>query len=562
MSVYSQYACETAISLNPETFAMPRRKPKNAQKTVQPRNNINVLQQNKSADNTANINVNHHVTTDLPLDAKLASCDINKDNQPDIIDANRNPETTALYDELESFRHRWKREIATSKTGESAEAIAGGSTCKPDQLSGTSEPESTEARYARAKKLFLTAVQLEQDEMQYESIRYYKEAMHLCPDIEKQIFREQCEASAQEASSKKLQNDFSSRTQTQSLLKDLRLDGRSGDEDEQRSLLERLEEQIILSNQRDGRTTLCRPRNKIKPNTVHVSELPHDLIIQIFRYVVGRELDLASLEILGLVCRGFFVLSRDNSLWQRICQATWGSDVTEGLLRAHHETRDVDKENDELCRKSEPLDWRQLYMKKPRPNFDGIYMSKTRYVRQGDAGFQDLTYRPFHVIRYYRYIRFFPDKRVLILTTNEEPEKIVPIFRHALFAKQFSPELSILEGTYDFDDKNQMTIVAEKDCLAPIHHRQCGIMSRRQAQMYWSRQTPIAQQFTMKFELKTVEHKPYTNNVLKWLDYTIVTTLETGQEVTRFDLAPDTFPSLAYCRVRRFNLRSLNPLDF
>ena len=200
------------------------------------------------------------------------------------------------------------------------------------------------------------------------------------------------------------------------------------------------------------------------------------------------------------------------------------------------------------------IDWQ---WDRPRVNFDAIYISRTRYIRQGDVGFQDITYRPFHVTRYYRYLRFFPDRRVLILTTNEEPDKIIPIFRHALQARQFSSELSVLEGTFELTGDNQVHIVAEKDCLASSS---APLNQRRQASVHWSRQTPITQKFNLKFELKTVSNKPYRNNVLKWLDYTILARFESSQEVTSFDVSQDSFPSLIFSRVKRFNLRTSNPL--
>lgn len=280
-------------------------------------------------------------------------------------------------------------------------------------------------------------------------------------------------------------------------------------------------------------------------------------MLQIYRYVIGEDLDLASLESLGLVCRGFYLLSKDSNLWRSICHSTWGK-LTLAFPRGGDESSSCDKEN---CNHnaSAPLDWRQMFLERPRVNFDGVYISRTRYIRQGDVGFQDITYRPFHVIRYYRYLRFFPDLRVLILTTNEEPDKIIPIFRHALHAKQFSSELSILEGSFEFNSSNQINIVAEKDCRATVNMSQLN--HRRQAQLHWSRQTPLTQKFNLRFELKTAKNKPYRNNVLKWLDYSILTRLETGQEVTTFDLTPDTFPNLLFSRVKHFNLKITNPLN-
>lgn len=41
--------------------------------------------------------------------------------------------------------------------------------------------------------------------------------------------------------------------------------------------------------------------------------------------------------------------------------------------------------------------------------------------RQG----MDQSYRPFHVVRYFRYLRLFPDGTALALTTADQPSSIV-----------------------------------------------------------------------------------------------------------------------------------------
>jgi len=439
-------------------------------------------------------------------------------------------DAATLHLELDSFRLRWKRELEDTKFQPSQSTDS----CQENKEVCTfeekiSQPEPSELTYAKAKKLFLTAVELEQSDMHFESIRYYKQAMHLCPDIEKRIFSEQCEASIK--SSKDL---YVIESSAKEKVRD----------QEEVDLVHRIR-QVCHDSADNGNPVYCRPHFKPKSDVFHFSDLPHELMVQIFRYIIGEELDLASLESVGLVCRGFYLLSRDPSLWRSICYSSWGSSALNYVLK------------DGTGGDEKQVDWRKMFLERPRVNYDGIYISRTRYVRQGDTGFQDITYRPFHVVRYYRYLRFFPDRRVIILTTNEEPDKIVPIFRHVLYARQFSSELSILEGSFEFVDSNQIVIVAERDCRAKLT---MSNNPRRQAQLDWSRQTPISQKFNFRFELKTVETKPYRNNVLKWLEYTILARYETSQETTSFDLSPETFPSLNFSRVRRFNLRLNRPL--
>ncbi|PIO29256.1 hypothetical protein AB205_0189600 [Aquarana catesbeiana] len=92
---------------------------------------------------------------------------------------------------------------------------------------------------------------------------------------------------------------------------------------------------------------LCQP--EYDATQTHISELPMEVLMYVFRWVVSSELDLRSLEQLSLVCKGFYICSSQLNL----------------LL--------------------------------------------------------------FH--NYYRYMRFFPDGQIIMLTTPEEPQTIVPRLR-------------------------------------------------------------------------------------------------------------------------------------
>lgn len=51
------------------------------------------------------------------------------------------------------------------------------------------------------------------------------------------------------------------------------------------------------------------------------------------------------------------------------------------------------------------LSWRDMYIERPRLQFNGCYISKTTYFRHGENSFQDQYYRPWHLVEYYRYLR-------------------------------------------------------------------------------------------------------------------------------------------------------------
>lgn len=52
----------------------------------------------------------------------------------------------------------------------------------------------------------------------------------------------------------------------------------------------------------------------------HISSLPMEVLLLIFRWVVSRDLDIRSLEMCSMVCRGFYVGARDSEIWRLICK--------------------------------------------------------------------------------------------------------------------------------------------------------------------------------------------------------------------------------------------------
>ena len=66
-----------------------------------------------------------------------------------------------------------------------------------------------------------------------------------------------------------------------------------------------------------------------------------------------------------------------------------------------------------------------MYINRPRLRFNGCYISKTTYVRPGENSFQDTNYQPWHLVTYFRYIRFFPEGLALLLTTADGPSLTV-----------------------------------------------------------------------------------------------------------------------------------------
>jgi len=49
------------------------------------------------------------------------------------------------------------------------------------------------------------------------------------------------------------------------------------------------------------------------------------------------------------------------------------------------------------------------------------------YTREGERGFQDEFYKSWHLVCYYRYLRFFSEGRVSMLTCADEPREGVRV---------------------------------------------------------------------------------------------------------------------------------------
>uniref|UniRef100_A0A8C1VLY3 F-box only protein 9 n=1 Tax=Cyprinus carpio TaxID=7962 RepID=A0A8C1VLY3_CYPCA len=280
-----------------------------------------------------------------------------------------NTEDSDLQMELSAFRAKWMSELQPSSGGKKSVSKFADLKRKQDI-----------AREGKARELFLKAVEEEQNGAVYEAIKYYKSAMQLVPDIEFKINY-----------SRTPDPDRSG-----SYLEDNENDREIDD------LLTYFQQQLTLC---DGTMKLCEPATD--STQLHISALPFEVLMYIFRWVVSCDLDLRALEQLSLVCRGFYICARDPEIWRSACLRVWGRSCTKMLPFSS---------------------WREMFLERPRVRFDGVYISKTSYIRQGEESL-DGFYRAWHQVEYYRYLRFFPDGQVMMLTTPEDPLITVPRLR-------------------------------------------------------------------------------------------------------------------------------------
>uniref|UniRef100_A0A7N6A601 F-box only protein n=1 Tax=Anabas testudineus TaxID=64144 RepID=A0A7N6A601_ANATE len=272
--------------------------------------------------------------------------------------------------ELNAFRAQWMSELKPSSG-------ASGTSHRLLQAKGLKRTQEI-AQEEKATELFLRAVQEEQNGAVYEAIKFYRMAMQLVPDIEFKINY------SRPPDADRVKGNY---------IEDNDVDGEIED------LFAYFEQQLTLES---SFPKICTPELEI--TQMHISALPREILMYIFRWVVSSDLDMRALEQLSLVCRGFYICARDPEIWRSACLRVWGRN----------------------CTKLVPFkSWREMFLQRPRVRFDGVYISKTSYIRQGEESL-DGFYRAWHHVEYYRYLRFFPDGHVIMLTTPEDPLCVVP----------------------------------------------------------------------------------------------------------------------------------------
>lgn len=394
-----------------------------------------------------------------------------------------------IEQQLDEFRVKWKKEIQ--------QRTVYGHVLQDKQQ----QQEETIDHEEQAKHFFQRATELEGEGKLYDAIKYYRAAMQLVPDIEFRMAR-------------RVQQQTITTTELAHSLEHL------GDKNQQletdSNLLESFQHINIDENEL---STIC--LKNFPQQATHISSLPFEVIIYIFRWIISSDLDVRSLEQCARVCRGFYRCARDAQLWKMICCKTWGA----------HTGKPMNNTN-----------WRHMFIHRPHVVFNGVYISKASYVRQGEQSL-DAFYSPWHLVEYFRYIRFFPDGMVMTYTSADEPRAAVA----RLKSRYTSKEPGLLCGNYRLQN-NRVVIVAKR-----VTQRSTGNIQRR-----GGRDNPpsdIEQTMRMEFEMADAGKKKH--HQLVWTHYEIrFTNLRTGDErTTTLDITDrHTYPPLIFSRVKSYTV--------
>ncbi|XP_014262557.1 F-box only protein 9 isoform X2 [Cimex lectularius] len=397
---------------------------------------------------------------------------------------------------LNEFRKEWKREIESSPHHSSKCNV---NTTEQEQI-----PHNIEDK---AKVFFQLGIENEEKGKHYEAIQFYRRAVQLVPDIEFKIFQMTTH------SSKESNNDTSDEEEINSIF----INTDQNDELCFNASKMDLLTHLSIVNLKHHRT-LCIPAQPQKGT--HFSSLPMEIFLYILRWVVSTDLDVRSLEICSRVCRGFYICCRDQEIWRTACSRVWG--VKCGSPSGQYRT------------------WREMFIKRPRLHFGGCYISKTTYIRHGENSFQDQYYRPWHLVVYYRYLRFFSDGRVLMLTTPEEPVGCVSLLRTKLPGFRQPP---VFTGYYRLVDTTVFIV------LSPGPDKKATKSNTNQTHSH-----------TFHIELEIVSYRNRLHGQLIWRGYSVFTKRNGIETNTPFDIDTTKYPPFWYSRVKSYLAESTTPL--
>uniref|UniRef100_T1IV17 F-box only protein 9 n=1 Tax=Strigamia maritima TaxID=126957 RepID=T1IV17_STRMM len=403
------------------------------------------------------------------------------------MESSKNEENSAEGEEksynqrLDKFREDWRQE-----------------------LTQTAVPSLSTDDTEKAKDLFYRGSQAESKGFLHEAVRFYRQAIQLVPDIEFLI------SSGQE---------IDGAVDKRRTVKNHSNEDTSG---EIPDLVARFQKLLIPEGY------LCRAEYDQK--MAHISLLPMEILLYLFKWVISADLDLRSLEQLSLVCRGFYLCARDPELWRLACQRVWG-----------------------ICTPGNYGSWRNMYLqRRPRLRYDGAYISKTTYVRDGENSFQDHCYRPWHLVEYFRYVRFFPDGIVLMLTTPDHPQTAL-----GNLVNRKPRHSAVLVGRYYLRSRSESVLVILKRSNKP----ETGGTHQHYLKRHCYRTGDDDGEQTFQIELRVKDLKQKSNYKLVWMQYTIRTVYKNGTENTsEFELTDNMFPPFWFSRVRSYTAESNMPL--
>jgi F-box protein 9 len=383
---------------------------------------------------------------------------------------------------LVEFRNQWRQEL----------------------IGGLSDSEKSVEE--EAKNLFLQGVDLEKRGKCFEAIRLYRRAVQLVPDIEFRAYATNPQKGQSDDSKNNNKNKSKSGTSSHFTESNSEID----------NLVETFQNEFSLKN--SGMCESTFGKGTIS-TSLHISCLPVEVFLLILKWIVSNDLDMRSIERFGRTCKGFFLLSRDSEVWKLACHKVWGSNV------------------------SPTSTWREMYMSRPRVNFNGCYISRITYQRYGENSFQDQFYRPVQLVEYFRLIRFLPSGKILMMTSADELQTSVNKLKNVQNAMQ---SREILKGEYHYQDSTVLIVIKKQQ-----------LTNSKFKLKYAAAESSL--NFFLELEIDDTPKKKFTK--LAWKHYA-VSQFRNGDEMsTDYDLRSSTkYPPFYFSQVKSFHSESTDCL--
>lgn len=377
---------------------------------------------------------------------------------------------------LSEFRNQWRQELQDTHS---------------NYTEGSQEDE--------AAQLFMQGVDLERKGKCIEAMRLYRRAVQLDVDVEYKCFRE-IQKTREEQNDTKMKSASASH------------DDDDDSDETVENLIEAFQKELSLHNQ-----GVCEP--SFAPGTIstsrHISSLPVEVFLVIIKWLVSNDLDFRSLERFSRVCKGFYLLSRDQEVWKMACTKIWGSNVSPSSST-----------------------WREMFITRPRVNFNGCYISKINYQRYGENSFQDQFYRPLQLVEYFRLIRFLANGKLLMMTSADELQLSVNKLKNVQSAMQ---SRDILKGQYHYQDSTILIVIKKQQSS---HQR-------------FKRKVIDEDELTFFLELEIDEMTKKKFTKLMWKHYAINHFRNGEEQSSEFDLRSSAkYPPFYFSHVKSYHSES------
>ncbi|XP_023179874.1 F-box only protein 9 [Drosophila hydei] len=427
------------------------------------------------------------------------------------------PDASSGYQsrELDEFRVNWQRELHGQNECSQAK----------DQPPGIHDIEAQ----ARAETLYRTAVELEQRGKVYDALAYYRKATQMVPDIEFKFYEQQKLIVDANKKYHNLPGDFA---------KQLDLADKEAKEDVEPidGLYEKFLRDLCCEEIYGGKIVINSRDSSVLTtgNNLHISDLPPEILINILRWVVSSQLDMRSLEQFSAVCKGFYVYGRDEELWRLACVKVWG-----------HNVGTLDAKDGGACYET----WRDMFIRRDRVLFNGCYISKTTYLRMGENSFQDQFYRPLQLVEYYRYIRFLPDGKVLMMTSADEPAQGVNKLKQLYHTRP-----DVMRGRYRLFGST-VTLMLQKT----QQHARTTAQRHRRGSLMPGEEDSTNTQYVIELRIMNSPKRRFAQ--LVWSNYTLVQQRNKVEQSSEFDLTAAKYPPLWFSAVKSYHLDADAPLS-